>query len=343
MFNHEKSFIIKPKEETLLKIKELDSEILKSLLRDGRTGYNEIADRCGVSKNKVWKRYKAMEKRGIVNGATVQINFGSFGFDALVTLLISVEPQQLEQVMELIGKITEVRAYRQYDSVYNIRAVATLRNLNELDHVKQLIKRKLPTTGLKTYIWTGVRNMPENLNFTGNRRNTSETDGTYAGPVACAPGERIMIDELDKQIVDKLTVNGRVSFSKIARELGLSTDTVVKRYHRLKEKGAIKISIQINPSKIGYTSILDFNIAFTTPGSVSSPLVESLAKIQNVIIITKTSGDYDLQLSAMVRDMEESFDIQDEIARISGITKIEAGARKIPERWPTPMQYVSNF
>ncbi len=46
------------------KIKELDSEILKSLLKDGRTGYYEIAKQCGVSKNKVWKRCRAMEEKG---------------------------------------------------------------------------------------------------------------------------------------------------------------------------------------------------------------------------------------------------------------------------------------
>ncbi|MGA3111294.1 MAG: Lrp/AsnC family transcriptional regulator [Candidatus Bathyarchaeia archaeon] len=325
------------------KIKELDSEILKRLLKDGRTGYYEIAEQCGVSKNKVWKRCRAMEEKGVINGATVQINFGSFGYDALATFLVSVEAQQLEQAMELIRNITEIRSYRQYNSVYNIRAIATLRNLNELDYLKQIIRRKLPTVGLKTYIWTGVRNIPENLNFTGAQKNTYEIEQPGLSTGARTLGERITVDELDKQIVTKLTADGRESFTKVAQEIGLSTDTVVKRYHRLKENGAIKVSIQINPNKIGYTSILDFNIAFTRPGGLSNPVVEALAKIPDVIIITETSGDYDLQLSAMVRDTAQSFDMQDQIARISGITKIEVGARKIPERWPTPQQYISTF
>jgi DNA-binding Lrp family transcriptional regulator len=284
-----------------------------------------------------------MEKKGIITGATVQINFSRFGYDALATLLISVESQQLQQTMELIKNNTEVRANRQYDSVYNIRAVATLRNLNELDHVKQVIRRKIPTMGLKTYIWTGVRNIPENLDFVKTKNNPAERKQTNAEPPIIAPEERIKIDEIDMQIVEKLTVHGRASFSKVAREMGLSTDTVVKRHHRLKENGAMKVSIQINPNKIGYSSILDFNIAFTKPGSVSNPLVESLAKIPDVIIITKTSGDYDLQLSAMTRDTAQSFEMQDQIAGISGITKIEASSRKIPERWPTPLQYMSTF
>jgi len=327
----------------VVKISELDSEILKHLLRDGRAGYDKIAKECGVSTNKVWKRCRAMEKKGVINGATVQINFSHFGYDALATLLISVEAQQLEQAMEFIEKITEVRAYRQYNSVYNVRAVAILKDLNELDHVKQVIKRKLPTMGLKTYIWTGVRNIPENLDLTGTLKGTSEINQQNSDRALPKLSETIIIDELDKQIVARLTLDGRASFTKIAKKIGLSTDTVVKRYHKLREKGSIKVSIQINPNKIGYTSILDFNIAFTAPGGLSDTLVESLARIPDVIIITKTSGDYDLQLSAMIRDVSQSFTLQDQVARICGITKIEASARKIPQRWPTPQQYISTF
>jgi Lrp/AsnC family transcriptional regulator for asnA, asnC and gidA len=313
------------------------------MLKDGRTGYHEIAEQYDVSTNKIWKRCKAMQKKGIMKGATVQMNFGLFGYEALATLLISVEAQQLEHTMELIKDIPEVRAYRQYNSVYNIRAVASLRNLNELDYVKQIIRRKLPIMGLKTYIWTGVRNIPENLNFTGAQKNTDITNTTNLCPSVVLPSERITIDEVDKEIVAKLTVDGRASFTKLAREMGLSTDTVVRRYHRLKENCAIKISLQINPNKIGYTSLLDFNIAFTAPSGVSKAVVESLAKIPDVIIIVETSGDYDLQLTAMVRDAAQSFDIQDQISRISGITKIEVSARRIPEMWPTSQQYMSTF
>ena len=327
----------------MAKISELDSRILKDLLRDGRTGYDEIAANCRVTKNKIWKRCKAMEERGVISGATIQMNFGHFGFDALATLLISVDAQQIDQTMEFIEKITEVRAYRQYNSVYNVRAVATLRDLNELDHIKQIIKRRLPTIGLKTYIWTGVRNIPENLNLTGTLKDSRESYPRNLNKLCQRQNEHVSIDELDKQIVEKLTLNGRSSFTQIAKEIGVSTDTVVKRYHRLREEGAIKVSIQINPNKIGYNSIFDFNIAFMNLNGFSNSVVEELAKIPDIIIITKTSGDFDLQVTAMIRDIAQSFAIQDEIARICGITKIEVSSRKIPERWPTPQQYISTL
>jgi DNA-binding Lrp family transcriptional regulator len=324
------------------KLTELDSKILQNLLMDGRTGYDEIAKKCKASKNKVWKRCKSMKERGIITGATIQMNFGHFGFDALVTLLISVDAQDIEQAMEFIEKTTEVRAYRQYNNIYNIRAVATLKNLNELDHIKQIIKRKIPTVGLKTYVWTGVRNIPENLNLAANKDfNATKQQNSIKPDVK--PFERVTIDELDQQIAGKLTLDGRCSFTEIAKEIGVSTDTVVKRYHRLRQMGSIKVSVQINPNKVGYTQILDFNLSFTTLGGLSDTVVEALSKIPDIIIITKTSGDFDLQLTAMVRDVAQTFAIQDQIARISGVTKIEATSRKIPDKWPTPLQYISTL
>jgi Lrp/AsnC family transcriptional regulator, regulator for asnA, asnC and gidA len=327
----------------LVKISELDSRILKILLSDGRTSYDAISEECGETKERVWKRSKALEKKNIINGATVQINFGYFGYAALATMLISVEAQQMDQFMGVIEKMTEVRAYRMYNSVYNVRAVATLLDLNELDHIKQLIKRNLPTLSLKTYIWAGVRNMPENLNLRPALKDKNEKSQEKSKTPVYRQGSEFKIDEIDRHIVRELTLSGRKSFTKIAQDINLSTDTVVKRYHKLRENGAIKVSVQINPNVIGYEAILDINIAFTASSGLKESVVEALTKIPDVIVITKTSGDYDLHLTAMVRDLKQSFDIQDQITRVCGITKIEASARKIPNRWPTPLQHISTF
>ena len=312
------------------KIDELDSKILKNLLKDGRTSYYEISKFCGVSENKVWKHYRAMEKKGIIVGATVQMNFSNFGYDVIATLLISVEAHQIEEIIEFLGKMTEAQASREYNGVYNVRVVAPLRDLNELDSMKQLIIRKSPLMGLKTYIWTGVRNIPENLNLTLNE--TVDSNQSSSARAIQVTSGKIEIDEFDMQILAKLSLEGRTSFTKIGKEIGLSTDTVLRRYRKLREKGTMKVSIQINPSKIGYSSILDFNVSFATSTGLSNSIVELLSKIPDVIVITKTSGDHDLQLTAMIRNVSQSFVIQDQIARIRGVTKIEVTARKIPDK-----------
>lgn len=323
----------------MLKINELDAEILRNLLNDGRTSYDELAEICKTSKNKVWKRCQSMAKRGIIKGATTQINFGQFGYDALVTLLIKVDPQQTEHATETLQKLTDLRTYRQYNSLYNVRAIASLKDLNELDNIKHVIREKLPTISFKTYVWAGTRNIPENLNLLG----ASSRKQHKFNPKSNNDNHETNLDEIDQKIANVLRHDGRASFSKIAKQVGLSTHTVIKRYKRLKKNGTLKVSIQINPNKLGYSALLDLNIAFTTIRGLSINIVDLLSRIPDVITITKISGDFDLQVSAMVRDLKQVFSIQEEIAHISGVTQIEPSLRKAPERWPPQQQYITTF
>jgi len=335
--------VLKIKLKLLPKINELDAKILRELFKEGRMGYDDLAKQCDTSINKIWKRYKALEKKGVIKGATTQVNFGHLGYAALATLLITVDAQQIEKIMDAIKTISEVRAYRQYNSVYNIRAVTTLQNLNELDRVKQIIRQRLPIVNLKTYLWTSVKNIPENLNINNSLIENNTIPQDISTLVASVPSDKIRVDAIDKQLVQKLTENGRMSFSQIAKEMKIATNTVVRRYNNLRKNGTMKVSIQVDPEKIGYWAILDFNLSFTSQTTTSSTIVESFIKIPDIIIITKTSGDYDMQLTAMVRDIDQMFRIQDEISSISSVTKFEVSVRKIPEKWPTPLQYISTM
>jgi Lrp/AsnC family transcriptional regulator for asnA, asnC and gidA len=279
----------------------------------------------------------------VIKGATIQVNFGHLGTAAIATLLISVDAQQIEQVMDTFEKISEIRTYRQYNSLYNIRAVATLKDLGELDQVKQTIRQKFPIKNLRTYLWTSVKNSPENLNFTGSTiKNYTNTENIFKS-VASMANDEVKIDLADKLLIKKLTENGRMSFTKIAKEMKMATNTIARRYKNLKNNGTIKVSIQIDPKKLGYCAILDINLSFATPSATSQSIVETFAKIPDMIIVTKTSGDYDLQLTAMIRDINQMFSMQDEISRISSVSKFDVSARKIPERWPTPQQYISTI
>jgi len=324
-------------------ISDLDAIILRELLKDGRIGYDELAKKCGSSINKTWKRYKALEKKGVINGATIQINLGHLGTAALATLLISVDAQLIEQVMDTVEKIREIRAYRQYNSLYNVRAVATLKDLGELDQVKQIIRQNLPIKNLRTYLWTSVKNIPENLNFTGPTKNNDTITVNIFTSSTSTTNDEIKIDPTDILLIQKLTENGRTSFTKLAEEMKLATNTIVRRYNNLKNNGTIKVSIQIDPKKLGYCAILDINLSFAIPSVTSQSIVETFAKIPDMINVTKTSGDYDLQLTAMIRDIDQMFSIQDEISKISSVSKFDVSARKIPEKWPTPQQYISTI
>lgn len=311
------------------------------MLKDGRRNFTDIAEECGVSKNTIWKRYREMEKAGIIVGATVQMDYRSFGYNAVASLLVNVESQQVNQVTEHIQRIPNIYAAYRVNARYNIRVVAKLKSLDELERVKEAIRRQKSVVDLKTYIWTNVRNTPENLAIGPFQKATNKIDETYSLATTGIQKTASKIDEIDMQIVEKLAMNGRASFRKIAEEIGTSTDTVIKRYQKLKGNGIMKVCIQIDPAKIGYHAILDFSIAFVQ--SNSSVMAENLAKIPDVVFVIKTSGDYDIYMTAMARDIQQLLAIHEEIAKIPGITRLETDIGRTIGIWPTPRQYISTF
>jgi DNA-binding Lrp family transcriptional regulator len=53
--------------------------------------------------------------------------------------------------------------------------------------------------------------------------------------------ETVTVDELDRQLVQCLGVDGRASFSQIAEILGVSDQTVARRYRRLRSSGLLRV------------------------------------------------------------------------------------------------------
>ena len=136
------------------------------------------------------------------------------------------------------------------------------------------------------------------------------------------------MDETDSLIIKLMTEDARVSFRKIARELGVSPDTVISRYRTLQEKGVIRGStVVLDPKKIGYKGMAAFMIdtsptqiitTETTPSKTSS-ILERVIKMPDIILATKTVGDHDLLAIAVIKDVEHLIAIGSDVAKIPGV------------------------
>jgi len=140
------------------------------------------------------------------------------------------------------------------------------------------------------------------------------------------------MDEIDLAIIDKLTDDARTSFRKIAKELGISPDTVMHRYAALQKEGTIRGStIVINPKKIGYQAMAVFMIDIlpahilatqSTPAD-STLILDKLIHMPNIIVATKSIGDHDLLAIGVVMDFEHLIKVKNDIARIPGVRDIQ--------------------
>ncbi len=139
------------------------------------------------------------------------------------------------------------------------------------------------------------------------------------------------MDDLDRAIIDKLTVDARMSFRKIAKDLGVSADTVMNRYAALRKEGVIRGStIVLNSRKIGYHAMVVFLIdvspahtsTFHVPPVDSSQILEKVIRMPNIIVATKSVGDHDLLAIGVVTGLEHLVKVKNEIAKMPGVRDI---------------------
>jgi Lrp/AsnC family transcriptional regulator for asnA, asnC and gidA len=322
-------------------IDEIDTAILKNLFEDGRKNFTLIAEECHVSKDIIWKHYMRMKRAGIIVGATIEFNYPRFGYNAVANLLLNVESQYIDEVFEYLRNIPDVETCRQYNSQYNIITVSKLRSLRDLERIKEVVNKKSLINEIKTLLWIDVKNLPENILRSTFENETAKVDqkSSQADPGACSSAMKL--DEIDLQIVEKLTKNGRAPFRKIAQEMGISTGTVARRYQKLLENKFIKVTIQINPAKLGYKALVTFLIEITNHDKIRD-IVEKLSKIPRVSYIATLAGAYDLRVVALVKDLKEIFTINEEIEKVPFIKRIETSLRS-PRLWPVPHQYISTL
>lgn len=318
-------------------LRDIDIKILKALLNDGRRNFTSIAAQCHVSKDVIWTHYKELKKAGIIVGATTQFNYQKLGYNGLALIMLNTESQNADEALNSISKIPDIGTCRYYHSKYNIAAIYRLHSLSDLDRVKQIICKLTKINEFETQIWTDVRNIPENIlpdpSGTQNVENYFKEKGTKTP---------LRIDKIDMQIIDALTENGRMSFRRIAQQIGTTTGTIARRYERLKENNFIKVSIQINPLELGFQSILEISIALTDQ-SVINEIVDELSKTSGITYLVKISGNYDLEVVALVKDCKNMIDIDNRIAKIPNIKRTESRLRQIPAAWPGQRQYISTF
>ncbi len=89
---------------------EKDRKIIEMLEEDARRSFTEIAKNISVSEATVRKRVEKLEKRGIIEGYTTDVNPESLGYNTIALLGLDVEPENLLEAAETIGKMDEVKS-----------------------------------------------------------------------------------------------------------------------------------------------------------------------------------------------------------------------------------------
>jgi Lrp/AsnC family transcriptional regulator for asnA, asnC and gidA len=132
----------------------------------------------------------------------------------------------------------------------------------------------------------------------------------------------VVLDEIDKQLLRSLQVNGRASYSELGDEVGLTPPAVRARIQRLRDRGVLQIVAVTDPIALGHTesAILGIRVDGDT-----RKVADQLGKISNVVYMVITVGGYDLMAEIVCQSRTEFGDlVQKTIREIPGVRSVDA-------------------
>ena len=127
------------------------------------------------------------------------------------------------------------------------------------------------------------------------------------------------LDPLDRSIVAKLAADGRLSFTELGRETGLSTSAVHQRVKRLEQRGAITGYA----ARVGYEHLGQGLTAFISirPIDPSQPddSPERLAGLPEITSCYSVAGDFSYLLHVRVNSPAA---LEDLLARVRAVANV---------------------
>ena len=131
------------------------------------------------------------------------------------------------------------------------------------------------------------------------------------------------LDEIDRQIIEALQVDGRVAFAQIAEQLNVSPGMIRLRYNRLVEQGYLKVVAITNPLRMGFTTMA--MIGIRADGSKLLEVAEKISKLDEVIYMIVSSGRFDIFAEVVCRDHEDLLRfITEKLSTVDGVRKSES-------------------
>lgn len=128
-----------------LRIDRLDLQILRSLSRDGRKPFREIARELDVSDATVRKRVRRMQKDEIIRQFHVLINYDKIGNFIKAFIGLNVSPVKIPIIVEELMKYPDIQVIYRTTGGWDIFVEVVFKDMREL---KWFIENKLNFEGI---------------------------------------------------------------------------------------------------------------------------------------------------------------------------------------------------
>ena len=128
----------------MARLDDLDMKILSSLYSDASVSVPKLSKQLDVNLSVMYSRIKRLQKRGVIEKFTVQVNEDRLGMRAGALAGLNIDPKQRERVLKEGEKIEGVRLIREVTGRYDIIVSLKGQSLDQLHRAVYDIIGKIP-------------------------------------------------------------------------------------------------------------------------------------------------------------------------------------------------------
>lgn len=129
------------------------------------------------------------------------------------------------------------------------------------------------------------------------------------------------MDDVDKAIVEALQHDGRLPYTKLAAEVGLSEAAVRQRVARLTESGVVQIVAVTDPLMLGFRRMAMIGLKVEGDLRVVSDAIAAIPEVSYVVIV---SGSFDMMMEVVCEDDDHLLALlNDTVRAIPGVRSTE--------------------
>ena len=130
---------------------------------------------------------------------------------------------------------------------------------------------------------------------------------------------KLQFDEKDKEILNYLQENYRISYKDLSNKVNLAASTIHNRVQNMIKEGIIqKFDTLIDPFKVGYESIAILGLS-VDPLKLDD-IAKKLAEYNEIQLVTSSTGDHNLLVKVIAKDEKNLWRfVNEEIKTMDGI------------------------
>lgn len=136
------------------------------------------------------------------------------------------------------------------------------------------------------------------------------------------PFSPIALDDLDLAIIGLLKMDGRISFTEVAKRLSLPEATARYRVQRLLQSKVVKIHATPNPEHLGTPRVMIVQL-FVENGKIDA-VAAALVEIDEVQFVAITAGHHNIVIDVCFGSHDELLAFYDKLHQISGVIRYES-------------------